>query len=633
MAYKGLQDFIKVLRNEGELLSVKTFVDPVLEITEITDRVNKTSGKALLFEDNGTRFPLLINAFGSQKRMSMAISRKNLDDPGSDIISLFDHLVSGSDNIFKKLSSLPELIRISGFLPSRIRRKGICQQVVIKDPDLSIFPVLKCWPHDGGRFITLPMVHTVHPVTGRKNVGMYRMQVLDSKTTAMHWQRHKTGANHFEEWKKTGKRMPVTVTLGGDPVYTYAATAPLPENIDEYILAGFLRKKKVKLVKCITNDLFVPCDADIVIEGFVDPSEEMIWEGPFGDHTGVYSLADWYPKFHVTCITHSRNAVYPATIVGIPPMEDAWLAKATEKIFLAPIKLALQPEVLDFHMPDAGTAHNLVIVKIQKSYPGQGRKVINSLFGAGQMMFTKYLIVVSGEVDIRNYSELIVHIFKNADFQSDMLFSSGPLDVLDHSSDNFSYGGKLGIDGTVKMREEFNAKNQILANKDLSQAAAMDFTIKVLSDAGIMFKKISGLPVIVAGVDQKGDPDSIGNIKRYLTGKVTGGKQELILAVDHNISFEDIDMIAWQILGNTDPSRDISLLPGGKLLIDGTLKAFSKLPFPRKWPDVVCSSVDTIKKIDSQWDSLGLGPFIASPSIKNSRLSYSASEEVTINRI
>jgi 4-hydroxy-3-polyprenylbenzoate decarboxylase len=633
MAYKGLQDFIKVLRNEGELLSVKTFVDPVLEITEITDRLTKTGGKALLFEDNGTRFPLLINAFGSQKRMSMAISRKNLDDPGSDIISLFDHLVSGSDNIFRKLSSLPELIRISGFLPSRIRRKGICQQVVIKDPDLSILPVLKCWPHDGGRFITLPMVHTVHPVTGRKNVGMYRMQVLDSKTTAMHWQRHKTGANHFEEWKKTGKRMPVTVTLGGDPVYTYAATAPLPENIDEYILAGFLRKKKVKLVKCITNDLFVPFDADIVIEGFVDPSEEMIWEGPFGDHTGVYSLADWYPKFHVTCITHSRNAVYPATIVGIPPMEDAWLAKATEKIFLAPIKLALQPEVLDFHMPDSGTAHNLVIVKIRKSYPGQGRKVINSLFGAGQMMFTKYLIVVSGEVDIRNYSELIVHIFKNTDFQSDMLFSSGPLDVLDHSSDSFSYGGKLGIDGTVKMREESYAKNQKPDNKDLSPAETMDFTIKVLSDAGIMFKKISGLPVIVAGVDQKGDPDSIGNIKRNLTEKVTGGKQELILAVDHNIPFDDIDMVAWQILGNADPSRDISLLPGGKLFIDGTLKAFSRFPFPRKWPDVVCSSVDTIKKIDSRWDSFGLGPFIASPSIKNSMLSYSASDEVTINRI
>ena len=633
MSYSGLPGFITDLDKHSELLRIKSFVDPVLEITEITDRVSKSGGKALLFENNGTKFPLLINAFGSQKRMSMAISRKDLDDPGSDIVSLFDHLIPGGHNIFNKLSSLPDLIRISGFLPSRTRRKGICQQVVIKDPYLSILPVLKCWPHDGGRFITLPMVHTVHPVTGRKNVGMYRMQVLDSKTTAMHWQRHKTGANHFEEWKKNGNRMPVTVTFGGDPVYTYAATAPLPENIDEYILAGFLRKKKVKLVKCITNDLYVPCDADIVIEGFVDPSEEMIWEGPFGDHTGFYSLADWYPKFHVTCITHSRNAVYPATIVGIPPMEDAWLAKATEKIFLAPLKLALQPEILDFHMPDAGTVHNLVVVKIQKSYPGQGRKVINSLFGAGQMMFTKYLTVVSGEVDIRNYGELILHILKNTDFQSDLLFSSGPLDVLDHSSDNFSFGGKLGIDGTVKMREESSVKNQEPGNKDLSPAEAMDFTIKVLSDAGIMFKRVFGLPVIVAGVDQKRNPDSIANLKRCLAENATVRKQELILAVDHNVPLDNIAMAAWQILGNTDPVRDISLLPGGKLLIDGTLKAFSKSPFPRKWPNVVCSSAETIKKIDSEWDSLGLGPFIASPSLKNSRLSYSDSDEVSTNRI
>jgi 4-hydroxy-3-polyprenylbenzoate decarboxylase len=391
MPYSGLSDFIYDLEKHYELLRIKSFVDPVLEITEITDRVSKTGGKALLFENNGTKFPLLINAFGSQKRMSMAISRKSLDEPGSDIVSLFDNLTSSGGRFFKKLSSLPELLKILRFLPSRIRRKGICQQVIHKTPDLSILPVLKCWPHDGGRFITLPMVHTVHPVTGRTNVGMYRMQVIDNKTTAMHWQRHKTGANHFEEWKKTGRKMPVTVTLGGDPVYTYAATAPMPESIDEYILAGFLRKKKVKLVKCITNDLYIPSDADIVIEGFIDPSEELFREGPFGDHTGVYSLADWYPKFHVTCITHSQNAIYPATIVGIPPMEDAWLTQATEKIFLAPIKLALQPEIDDFHMPDPGTAHNLVVVKIHKSYPGQGKKVINSLFGAGQMMFTKYL--------------------------------------------------------------------------------------------------------------------------------------------------------------------------------------------------------------------------------------------------
>jgi 4-hydroxy-3-polyprenylbenzoate decarboxylase len=459
---------------------------------------------------------------------------------------------------------------------------------------------------------------------------MYRMQILDKKTTAMHWQRHKTGANHFEEWKKSGKRMPVTVTLGGDPVYTYAATAPLPENVNEYILAGFLRNKKVKLVKCITNDLYIPFDADIVIEGYVDPSEEMIWEGPFGDHTGFYSLADWYPRFHITCITHSRNAVYPATIVGIPPMEDAWLTKATERIFLAPLKLSLQPEILDFHMPDAGTAHNLVIVKIEKSYPGQGRKVINSLFGAGQMMFTKYLAVVSGEVDIRNYRDLLIHLLKNVDFQSDLLFSSGPLDVLDHSSDNFSFGGKLGIDGTVKMKEELSILSQKKSIDNSPAEAAMDFTIKALSDEGVVFKQADGLPVIVAGVDQKNVPDSIINLKRCLAENEKGEHQELILAVDHNVPLDDITMVSWQLLGDTDPGRDICLLPGRKLFIDGTLKVFSQRPFPRKWPNVVCSSAETIEIIDSKWASFNLGPFISSPSLKNSKLSYSDSEEVII---
>jgi 4-hydroxy-3-polyprenylbenzoate decarboxylase len=630
MSYSGLSDFISDLEKQSELLRIKSFVDPVLEVTEITDRIIKASGKALLFENNGTKFPLLINAFGSLKRMSMSIGRKSLDEPGSDISSLFDHLMSGRGNIFRKLSSLPELLKISGFLPSRSGRKGICQQVIIRDPDLSILPVLKCWPHDGGRFITLPMVHTVHPVTGRTNAGMYRMQVLDSKTTAMHWQRHKTGANHYEEWKRIGENMPVTVTLGGDPVYTYAATAPLPENIDEYILAGFLRKEKVRLVKCITNDLYIPCDADIVIEGYVDTSEELVWEGPFGDHTGFYSLADWYPEFHVTCITHSRKAVYPATVVGIPPMEDAWMTKATEKIFLAPMKLALQPEIEDFHMPDSGTAHNLVIVKIHKSYPGQGRKVINSLFGAGQMMFTKYLVATSGDVDIRDYSALMIHILKNMDLQSDLLFSSGPLDVLDHSSDHFSYGGKLGIDGTVKMKEESVVQNHKPENGYLSPDGKMDHLQKVLSDAGILFKQAEEVPVIVAGIEHTGNHDAIEFLKRSLSKAEYGKAQRLILAVDHNVPLNDMAVVAWQILGNTDPGRDICLSPDGTLLVDGTLKAFSRQPFPRRWPNIVCSSVETIKKVDAEWNDLDLGPFIPSPSLKTSPLSYGDHDEVAI---
>jgi len=411
MSYSGLTDFITALEKKDELIRIKQFIDPVLEITEIADRVTKSGGKALLFENTGTTFPVLINAFGSDLRMSMAIGRNNLDDAGMEIENLYKNISSGKESFFQKLSTLPDLFKLAGLLPSRIKRKGKCQQQIHRNPDLGILPVLKCWPHDGGRFITLPMVHTRHPETGSTNVGMYRMQVLDKNTTAMHWQRHKTGANHFEAWKLTGKKMPVSVALGGDPVYTYAATAPLPENINEYILAGFLRKNKVNMVQCITNDLYVPEDADIILEGFVDPAEDPVWEGPFGDHTGFYSLADWYPKFHVTCITHSNKAIYPATIVGIPPQEDAWIAKATERLFLSPVRMTLQPEIEDFHMPDAGIAHNLVIVKIKKSYPGQGMKVLSSLSGAGQMMFTKYMIVVSGDINIRNYKGLLAHVF------------------------------------------------------------------------------------------------------------------------------------------------------------------------------------------------------------------------------
>ena len=604
MPFTGLTDFITSLEKKAELQRIKTFVDPVLEITEVTDRISKSGGKALLFENTGTSFPILINAYGSDERMAMAMNRINLDDAAEEIVSTFTRLTDSKDNLIRKISSIPSLLKIAGYFPSHLIGKGLCQQVIKRNPDLSILPVLKCWPHDGGRFITLPMVHTKHPVTGKTNVGMYRMQILDNKTTAMHWQRHKTGANHFEEWKKTGKRMPVAVTLGGDPVYTYAATAPLPENIDEYILAGFLRRKKVKLVKCITNDLFVPYDADFVIEGYVDPAEDPVLEGPFGDHTGFYSLSDFYPKFHVTCITHSQKAVYPATIVGIPPMEDVWLAKATEKIFLSPLKMAILPEIEDFHMPDAGAAHNLVIVKIRKSYPGQGKKVISSLMGAGQMMFTKYMVVVSGEVDIRNYKLLTDHVLSNTAFRSDLLFMSGPLDVLDHTSDIPALGGKLGIDATIKLNEE--------KPEDVSQPFSGD------------------QEVIVASLNQSEDHLAVKKSKKEFAEKLSKGSNRLVLAVDKTVDVNDLYDIAWQVLGNSDPLRDAELIAENLLYIDGTAKIYRSGGFTRRWPNVVCSSVDTIERIDKKWESLDIGSLIPSPSIKNSLLLLPGKAEATI---
>lgn len=632
MAYSGLKDFINALEQKNELKRISTFADPVLEITEITDRVTKAGGKALLFENTGTDFPLLINTFGSDSRMAMAIGRKDLNDAGSEIESVFNALSDNKGSILKKILRLPQLLRLATYLPSKSSGRGLCQQVVIRDPDMDILPVLKCWPYDGGRFITLPLVYTVHPETGKTNVGMYRMQVLDKKSTGMHWQRHKTGANHFEAWKKKGGKMPVSVALGGDPVYTYAATAPLPENINEYILAGFLRKKKVKLVKCITNDLYVPYDADIILEGYVDTSEEMIWEGPFGDHTGFYSLADWYPKFHVTCITHSEKAVYPATIVGIPPQEDVWLAKTTERIFLAPVKLTMQPEIEDFHMPDAGIAHNLVVVKIKKSYPGQGMKVISSLFGAGQMMFSKYIVVVSGNIDIRNYGAVMKEIFENTDMSKDLLFCRGPLDVLDHSSDAFSFGGKAGIDATVKHSEETagSKARPAIDNKYIASIKAKLLEKGVPGGCGYSLF-VENLPLLIVGVNRTEDPGIIEKMNKFIGSLDPSGSIKLILAIDNTVDIDDLHMVAWQVLGNSDPQRDNSYTLSGSLLIDGTIKAFRKGGFTRKWPNVVCSLPETISEIDSRWDSFNLGPFLKSPSEKYRSLLHNGRDEIIIN--
>jgi len=629
MPFSGLSDFIGQLEKNGELSRIKTFVSPELEVTEITDRITKSGGKALLFEENGTKFPVLINAYGSDKRMAMAISRKDLNSVGSDIVDLFGKLTGSSASSWKKLFSLKDLLRLADVLPYKSRRRGKCQKVLQMDPDLSILPVLKCWPHDGGRFITLPMVHTVHPVTGKTNVGMYRMQVLGKNTAGMHWQRHKTGAGHFEAWKASGARMPVTVALGGDPVYSYCASAPLPENIDEYILAGFLRGKKVKLVKSITNDLFIPDDADIVIEGYVDPAEDKVVEGPFGDHTGFYSLADHYPRFHVTCITYRKDAVYPATIVGIPPQEDAWLAKATERIFLAPVKLALQPEIEDFHLPDAGVAHNLAIVRIKKTYPGQGKKVINSLLGAGQMMFTKYLVVTSGEIDIRNYRTLAEYLLRNTDLRTDLLFSSGPLDVLDHSSDVFSLGGKLGIDSTIKLNEELLAVDPMIGNGTATNHNNIVKIKETINESGGYINIInSGINAVIVGLNCEKDREIVGKT-RQLFRINNPADIRLVLAVDHSVDVSDLFMVAWQVLGNSDPGRDINIISDNILFIDGTMKAFRKGGFPRKWPNVVCSSDAVINGIDKKWGLLGIGPLIPSPSLKYSKLLKGNSDEIT----
>lgn len=456
MSYKDLQDFINTLKEKNELLEIDFPVSSELEITEITDRASKKQGlpnKALLFKNvEGYDMPVLTNAFGSFERMAFSLGVNNVKDIASRIEELIKPEIP--DSLLGKAALMPKLFEVSQFFPQMVS-SAPCQEVVIKDlnqPILDKLPILKCWPNDGGAFITLPLVITKNPFSGNRNMGMYRLQKFDNTTTGMHWHKHHDGAKNFQEAKRLGKKFEVAVALGCDPSITYAATAPVPPGIDEMIFAGFLRKTPVKLVKCKTVDIEVPADAEIILEGYVDLEEERT-EGPFGDHTGYYSLADKYPVFHITCMTHKKNPVYPATVVGKPPQEDCYMGKATEQIFL-PVLRQILPEIVDMNLPFEGVFHNCAIISINKRFAGHANKIINAVWGLGQLMFTKFVIVVDSDVDVHNISEVSWKIFNNTDPSRDCVITKGPLDVLDHSCDLVGYGGKMGIDATKKLAEE-----------------------------------------------------------------------------------------------------------------------------------------------------------------------------------
>ena len=620
MAYKNLQHFISTLEAAGELIRIKAFVDPRLEMSEITDRISKTKdgGKALLFENTGYKFPVLMNAYGSEKRMCLALGIQHLDDIAKEIEALFKLLIKPKENILDKISLLPKLGQFASWMPKVKSGKGECQEVVMVQPDLTQLPIITCWPKDGGPFITLPIIHTKDPVSGSRNVGMYRMQLFGPTLTGMHWHKHKVSAKHFNEYKKSGKRMPVAVALGGDPVYAYSATAPLPENVDEYMLAGFIRKKKVELVKCISQpELEVPADADIIIEGYVDPNDELIWEGPFGDHTGYYSLPDWYPRFHVTAITHRKNAVYPATIVGIPPQEDAWLGKATERIFLAPIKMTMVPEIVDMDMPVEGVFHNLVITQIRKEYAGQGQKVMNAMWGAGQMMFNKILVLADEGVKIQDYESLAKYIFENLDPQSDIYFSQGPMDVLDHSCSKLGFGGKMCIDGTRKFDEEIRDHRQSASTYAPFNAERIKNLFREIHklNASLLAKNI---PVLIISIE-KNRKNHVRELHRQLTDNADLSGIKMILYVEHTVDANDLPLALWRFCNNLDPKRDHILNPQSSVNcvgFDGTRKTKEHDDFTRDWPNIIVADEATINAVDHKWDQLGLGPFIPSPSLK-----------------
>jgi 4-hydroxy-3-polyprenylbenzoate decarboxylase len=506
MAYDDLRDWIKTLEKHGELKRIREEVSPELEITEITDRVSKVrggqyspGGPALLFENvkGHPGHKVFINQFGSERRMALALGVDRLDEIAERITGLMN--LKAPEGFLDKLKMLPQLGALTSAFPKTVAAKDApCKEVIRKENlDLNWFPILKCWPHDGGRFITLPCVVTRDPRSGKRNIGMYRMQVYDGQTTGMHWQRQKVAAEHYREALRAaassaadadpstarvaamaesaggavsipdgpigglpqvalgnlkGSRLEVAVAIGTDPATTFAAIVPAPPEVEEYLIAGFLRGKPVEIVQCETVDLQVPAHAEIVLEGYVELGE-LRAEGPFGDHTGFYTLTDQYPVFHLTCITHRRDPIYAATVVGKPPMEDAWMGKAVERIFLPAMRMTI-PELVDIHLPVEAVFHNLMLVSIRKSYPGQARKVMNAIWSLGQAMFTKCIVVVDEDCDVQNVAEVVLRVANNIDPERDIQFTLGPIDSLDHSSRLPNYGSKMGIDATRKWKAE-----------------------------------------------------------------------------------------------------------------------------------------------------------------------------------
>ncbi len=483
MSLDSLQAFLQALDGAGELVRVTSPVAARLELCEIADRVMKQpgGGSALLFEnvlrDDGSRspYPVAINLFGSMRRMALSLGVEDLDEVGARITQLLDLKVP--EGLLGKLSLLPRLMEVAKFPPRRRGGSPPCQDIVWRGDQIDVMklPVITCWPEDGGPYVTLPMVISVDPRRGIRNVGMYRVQVLGRDSLAMHWQRHKVGAAHWREMAERGEKMPVCIAIGADPASIYSASAPLPPTVDEFLFAGFLRRSPVQLARAVTCDLDVPADAEFVIEGVIDPAEPLVTEGPFGDHTGFYSEADRYPRVQVTAITMRRDPVYATTIVGRPPMEDFYLGHATERIFLPLLRLTV-PEIVDYHMPAEGIFHNLVFVSIDKQYPGQAFKVMNALWGAGLMSLAKVLVVLDKEVNVRDPREAWWVALNNIDPERDARFTMGPVDVLDHSSRAFTYGSKLGLDATRKWPEEG-------FTRDWPRRIEMDATTKARVDA------------------------------------------------------------------------------------------------------------------------------------------------------
>ena len=604
MNYPSLREFIDRLDREGELLRIKESVSPILEITEITDRVSKQpgGGKALLFENvEGSSMPVLINAFGSSKRMNMALGVNDIEDIPKRIEQYIK--IPPPATLLDKVKLLPMLLQAAQFPPKLVNKAHPpCQEIVHlgDDIDLGAIPVLQCWPEDAGRFITFPIVINRSVDKKIRNVGLYRMQVYDRNTTAMHWHIHKDGAHFFHEFKKLGKRMEVAIALGADPASCYSASAPLPYGIDEFLLAGFIRKKSVPLVKCKTVDLEVPANAEIILEGYIDPSE-MRLEGPFGDHTGYYSQDGDFPVVHLTAITHRKDPVYLTTIVGKPPQEDFYLGRATERIFLPLLKTQL-PEIVDMDMPVEGVFHNCVIVSIDKRYPMQSRRLMSALWGLGQMSFVKTIVTVDADVNVHDYEEVARILLSTVDFETDLFFSEGILDVLNHASDQMLYGSKLGIDLTNKIEGEpgYGKEDPPHAHPPAlpKQEAVIEAFPEVKAVAEIQNS------ILLVALD-KTAPNQGKQFIQSFFDHPKFSTVEIVIVLEGHVDLTNISIVMWKFLNNIDPKRDFHF-EGERLGIDAT-KKFPEEGYQQNWPEEIEMTAEIKTKVDNKWDNLFKG--------------------------
>lgn len=614
----ALRAYLEELDKRNDLARIDCACSPTLEIGEIAHRVmsQRDEGKALLFSNTGTPFPLAINLYGSAQRMLTALRCSSYEELSQRIDEFIDTLTAQPKSLRSKLALMSQLARLSRIAPKRSRCAAPCQEVVMAEPDLTKLPALKCWPADAAPFITLPMVITEHPATHVRNVGMYRMQIIDSTHAAMHWHVHKTGAAHYRAYQALGKPMPIAVALGGDPLLAYCATAPLPEGVDEWLMAGFLRSKRVRLAAAKTVPLLVPAEADFIIEGYVDTSQELFLEGPFGDHTGFYSLPDYYPTLRVTAITHRRDAIYPATIVGVPPMEDAQIALATERIFNVPLRRTLAPEIVSFSLPSAGVAHNLAVAAVRNLYPAQAERLANLFWSTGQLMFTKYLLVVDEAINPSDWRVALYLAAKAAHDPTRFYHGYGPLDVLDHSSPKPCEGGKLlldarGIAVEITSDGRFSLQEKVLAN---------GHRVGSLS--------LGSLDVACVVPTHDAVTPLHGLVQEFLEN-VTA---PFVVFVDANAPWRNPYLLLWLALANCAPDVDmhhIRLVSGEyTLLCDARMKC--GWSGRRPWPNPVASDSGTIKGVDEKWPALGLGDFIPSPS--HALKGYPMGEEAVAKR-